>query len=427
MPETSPSTRPDWRRSLTRGEHLHRDESGVISLLAVFVILGCTWLLLWVLNSSKQLDSKVRMQNAVDSAGQSGVGILARGMNAVAFANRLESELIAAVAVMQGASGTPAAASPFIAMLLPVFQEILAGQSGQLPPDRPIPAFRTDVVRLIPSLANEVTRTVGRANGLWRGPNAANAPDGPQGPLVVQLWSTTGQPVGAGSEADPYTRTLPLIDPSPVGPDAKFMSDAVDRLRFSRQERERMVRHYLLIWALDLAAGDQAIASLLVAQGESRLRVLLNDLYPDSNLPMVLRSQSPGPLELERDLMFVGVAYRLHSGPTAPLMFRNPNASLALAMAFSQSFLFLPHPRFTCCPWGETRVDPRSGNETFIPFTDGWPTEWDASSQNWQAKLVPATARSISSILRSSPPQGLMSRPNWGPLSPRQMDALTHH
>ena len=187
-----------------------------------------------------------------------------------------------------------------------------------------------------------------------------------------------------------------------------------------------MVRHYLLIWALDLAAGDQAIASLLVAQGESRLRVLLNDLYPDSNLPMVLRSQSPSPLELERDLMFVGVAYRLHSGPTAPLMFRNPNASLALAMAFSQNFLFLPHPRFTCCPWGETRVDPRSGNETFIPYTDGWPKEWDASSQNWQAKLVPATARSISSILSSSPPQGLMNRPNWGPLSPRQIDALTH-
>ena len=78
MPETSPSTRPDWRRSLARGEHLHRDETGVISLLAVFVILGCTWLLLWVLNSSKQLDSKVRMQNAVDAAGQSGVGILAR-------------------------------------------------------------------------------------------------------------------------------------------------------------------------------------------------------------------------------------------------------------------------------------------------------------------------------------------------------------
>ena len=271
---------PQWTRLKVYSDkvrQLHSDESGVISLLTVFIMLGCTWLLLWVLNSAKQLDSKVRLQNAADTAGQSGVGILVRGMNAIAFANQLEADLLAAVAVMQSAPGTPAASSPLVDMLLPVFQEILAGQSGRLPSQRPIPAFRSDIVRRIPSLADEVTRTVSRANGLWRGPSASNAPDGPQGPLFVQLWSTTGRPIGQGSEDDPYSRTLPVLDASPSGPDARFLADPIQELDRARQERERLVRHYLRPWALDVAGGDQVVADLLIHRAQRPLR--LRDKY----------------------------------------------------------------------------------------------------------------------------------------------------
>lgn len=435
MPHRSRSTFPQgpvlprWSRfktCSTKVRQLHSDESGVISLLTVFIMLGCTWLLLWVLNSAKQLDSKVRMQNAADTAGQSGVGILARGMNAIAFANQLEADLLAAVAVMQATQGTPAASSPLVSLLLPVFQEILAGQSGQLPSQRPIPAFRSDIVRRIPSLADEVSRNIGRANGLWSGPIAASTPDGPQGPLFVQLWSTTGLPIGPGSEDDPYSRTLPVLDASPGGPDARFLFDGAQELNRARREREHLVRHYLFPWALDVAGGNQAAARLLIGRAQRPLQLLLDGLYRDSNLPLVLRSPSAGRSEQERDLMYVSVAYRLHPRPTAAKMFRNPNASHAPAMAFGQVQLFLPRQRFVCCPWTETHIDPRTGEPHTVVFTDGWPGEWSASTQNWQAKLVPATAPAMSAILSSRLPNGNLNQPGWGPLTPRQLDELTH-
>lgn len=416
-----------WQDRFNRLRRLHRDETGVISLLAVFILLGCTWLLLWLLNSAKQLDAKARMQNAVDAAGQSGTAILARGMNAVAFANQLEADLLAAVAVMQATRETPAASSPLVGMLLPVFQEILAGRSGQTPVDRPIPAFRADVVRQIPALADQVTRQVGRFNGFWNGPTATSNPDGPQGPLLVQLWTTGGQAVGYASEDDPLHRTLPLIDPSPGGADAIYLTDRTQRLEFARETRVRLVRHYTLLWALDIAGGNQTLAGQLTAAAEVQLGQLLDQTYRESNLPMILRSTPPGVDDLELDTMFVAVAYRLHTRPTAPLMFQNPNAALAPAMAFSQNALFLPRPRFTCCPWGEVRTHPVTGEAHFVSFTDGWPDEWSANSQNWQTKLVPATSRSISAILASSPPQSNLNRPQWGMLSPRELDVLTHH
>ncbi len=427
MTNLTPADPSFWRTTASRIRSLHRDESGVISLLTVFVMLGCTWMLLWLLNSARQLDSKVQMQNAVDAAGQSGVGVLARGMNAVAFANRLEADLLAAVAVMRAAESTPAASSPLLRTLRPVFEEILAGQSGQLPADRPIPAFRRSVVRQIPALADEVTRNIGRANGLWRGANSANAPDGPQGPLLVQLWTTTGDAIGHSSEDDPRTRTLPLIDPSPLGTDAAYLTDPAGLLRLARQERARMVQHDVPLWARDLAAGDQALASLLIARSQRHLRELLDSLYANSNLPLMLRSTSRDRGELERDLMFVSVAYRRHVQPTAPIMFRNPNAALAPAMTFAQVHLFLPRHRYTCCPWGEVRINPRTGEEYFISYFDGWPQEWNANTQNWQAKLVPATARSLGSILASGVPGTNLNPPAWGQLTPRQLDELTHH
>ena len=415
-----------WFALSFRLARLHSDESGVISLLTVFVMLGCTWLLLSMLNSAQQLDSKIRLQNAADSAGQSGVGVLARGMNAIAFANQLEADLLAGVAVMRGTQGTALANSPLVQMVLPVFEQILSGQSGQLPPDRPIPAFRRDIVQEFPGLADEVTRDVARANGQWRGPNAANNPDGPQGPLLVQLWTTAGQAIGSGWEDDPRTRTLPVIDPSPLGQDAIYLADPADALRRGRRERGQLVNQYLHPWALDLAGGDQTLANQLVARAQRPLRLLLDTEYPDSNLPLILRSPSPGRRELEQDLMFVAVSYRLHPGSAASIMFRNPNARQAPAMAFAQVHLFLPRHRFTCCPWGEWHFDPQTGEPYFMSYFDGWPGEWSASTQNWQAKLAPATAEGLSAILTSRVPNTNLMPPGWGQLTPRQMDELTH-
>ena len=415
---------------------LHTDESGVISLLTVFVMLGCTWLLLLLLNTARQLDSKVRLQNAADTAGQSGVGVLARGLNAIAYANHLEADLLAGVAIFRAAQGTPLANSPLVQVVQPLFEQILQGTAGQQPADRPIPAFRRDLVQQIPSLADEVTRNVARANGLWRGPNAANNPDGPQGPLLVQLWTTSGRPINSGWEDDPRTRTLPVIDASPRGVDAAYLADPPGELARARTERLRLVNHYLNLWAMDLAGGDRVLANQLIARARRRstrrtppgsLEVLLEGLYADTNLPLVLRhSTRPNNGELERDLMFVAVSYRLHPGSSASVMFRNPNAVQAPAMAFAQMHLFLPKHRYTCCPWGEWHTDLLTGNQYFISYFDGWPGEWSASTQNWQAKLAPATADAISTILSSRVPNSNLNQPGWGLLTPRQMDALTH-
>ena len=411
---------------LSQVRRLHSDESGVISLLTVFVMLGCTWLLLLMLNSAQQLDSKVRMQNAADAAGQSGVGVLARGMNAIAFANQLEADLLAGVAVMRGTQGTTLANSPLVQLVLPLFEQILQGPAGQLPPDRPIPAFRRDLVQQIPVLADEVTRNVARANGLWRGPNAANNPDGPQGPLLVQLWTTSARPIGSGAEADPYTRTLPVLDASTRGPDAAYLIDAAAELVRARRERSQLVNHYLYPWALDLAQGNRVLANQLVARAQRPLRLLLDGQYADSNLPLVLRSPSSERGAVERDLMFVAVSYRLHPGSSASRMFRNPNALQAPAMAFAQVHLFLPRHRYVCCPWGEWHTDPQTGDPYFISYYDGWPGEWNAHTQNWQAKLAPANADAISTILSSRVPNSNLNPPGWGQLTPRQVDALTH-
>jgi hypothetical protein len=424
-------TRKACSAEITR---LHSDESGVISLLTVFVMLGCTWLLLLLLNSARHLDSKVRLQNAADAAGQSGVGVLARGMNAIAFANHLEADLLAGVAIFREAQGTPLASSPLVQLVLPFFEQILQGQAGQLPPDRPIPAFRRDIVEQIPLLADQVTRNVARANGLWRGPSIPNNPDGPQG-LLVQLWTTSGRAVNSGGEDDPRTRTLPVIDASPSGLDTAYLVDPAAELVRARSERARLVAHYLRPWALDLAGGDQVLANQLIARAQRRgtprtppgsLHILLDGLYADTNLPLVLRSPSPSGGELERDLMFVAVSYRLHPGSSASRMFRNPNALQAPAMAFAQVHLFLPRHRYTCCPWGEWHYDPRTDTSYFISYFDGWPGEWSASTQNWQAKLTPATADSISSILSSRVPNSNLNPPHWGALTPRQVDVLTH-
>lgn len=411
-------------------QRLHGDQTGVISLLSVFVMLGCTSLLLWVFNSAKQLDSKVRMQNAVDATGQSGAGILARGMNAIAFANHLEADLLAAVIVMRAAESTPASGSPLVQTLQPAFELILAGEVGQPPVQRPISAFRMDIVRETPWLANEAVKTIGLANGRWRGGGANENPDGPQGVLTVQLWSGQGFPVGYVAEDNPWTRTLPVIDPGPMGFDASTLPGGADGdalLNQARSQRERWVRHYMSIWAHDVALGDDQLAQLILTRAEVQLVAILNELYRDTNLPLMLRSSTTSRTDLERDFMFVAVASRRHPPLTASRMFHNPLSQLAPAMTVAQVHLFLPRARYVCCPWGEWHLDERTGLEFFVSQTDGWPGDWTASTQNWQAKLVPVTIPAVSQILSSSAPDPSWGSSNWGRLTPRQLDELFHH
>src|SRR5262245_29828876 len=80
---------------------MHRDQRGAISVLSVFAIFMFTILLVLIVNVGRQIDDKLRMQNAADAVAYSGATVIARGMNAIAFSNHLECETFALVAYMR--------------------------------------------------------------------------------------------------------------------------------------------------------------------------------------------------------------------------------------------------------------------------------------------------------------------------------------
>ena len=61
----------------------------------MFAVLALTMLLGMVMNVGRQVDGKIRMQNAADAAAYSGGVALARGMNALAFTNHLLCDVFA--------------------------------------------------------------------------------------------------------------------------------------------------------------------------------------------------------------------------------------------------------------------------------------------------------------------------------------------
>ena len=80
---------------------IHRDQRGAIAPLSVFAIFMFTILLVQIVNVGRQIDDKLRMQNAADASAYSGATVLARGMNALAFSNHMLCETFALVAYMR--------------------------------------------------------------------------------------------------------------------------------------------------------------------------------------------------------------------------------------------------------------------------------------------------------------------------------------
>src|SRR5690349_14185596 len=114
-------------RSLPRiVRHVRHNEEGVITLLSVFVLLGLTMILLGMINVARQIDAKVRRQNAADAGTRSAAGVVARGMNAVAFANHLEADVFAIAAFLYGLEGSDTPWTAQYAPLRPLFDQMLA-------------------------------------------------------------------------------------------------------------------------------------------------------------------------------------------------------------------------------------------------------------------------------------------------------------
>jgi hypothetical protein len=408
---------------------LHDDQRGSISLATVFALLLLTILLGMVINAGRQVDNKVKLQNAADAATYSGGVVLARGMNTLAFSNHLLCETFAMTAIMReardrhadplvpeilaawnrigpvyGGSNFPKfeALSPAIPQKTPLEQEMVRAYSDWmyasselvLPVleallDRqyePIPSFQRDVAAATPAMAQMAAARIAEAHTGRPGPSDAG-----RGPISGVLWRTIVDPVGGDGEL--ARTTLPVVDPQV---DWTIMDAA-------RSSRDAMARHYLRRWnsvlmrRFDTEGKMSQFGALWRGFTCGQLEQLLAE-HEFDNLPMVIREQPPGigngrNLWLDQDYMFVGVTYRRKMPAIMPRVFTDSLA--ADNQAFAQGTLFLPRGRIV---WW------RYGRDGLIhPVRQGVPRHWDLWNQNWSFQLVPSTSASIAAILGQPP------------------------
>jgi hypothetical protein len=357
---------------------LHSDQSGSISIASVFAVLLLAFLLGMVVNSSLQVDQKVKMQNAADAAGRSGAMVLGRSMNTLAFTNHLLCDTFALTAFMRTARdrqpqemtpeildnweriGPALADSEFAKfadlgdaigdkvrhereivrtfsdwaaagseLMLPVLDQILAEQR--------ITEFQRAVVRTAPQTAQAATDEVARRHGrAWPRPVRLHA----------CLWRTDGTAVAASDES--LSRLLPVVDPM-TDAIAQWQQYAAD----ARLQRFELAHRYLREWnqvSLPLFDGyvkmSQFGALWRIFTG-GHLQKLLEEDYPDTNLPFQILTRPEEIVDLndhlEHHYMVVGVVYGPKMSDRIPGIFRNPVAPDS--MAYAQAMVFVPRRR----------------------------------------------------------------------------------
>lgn len=414
---------------------LHADERGTISLISVFTLLLLTVLMGMVINVGRQVDNKVKLQNAADASTYSGGVVLARGMNTLAFSNRLLCDVFAMTAFLREGSQrnaesltpeilatwqkiSPELASsgfsnsdrqpilnappnllaftevgPAISDKLPLEQEMVRTYSDwmqavslrllptfeQILAQRMIPQFQNDVMNAIPLMAQLATDEIAKTHG----PVAARRATSPEVPSAV-LWRAIVDPVAGMADAqsmiDPYQRTLPVVDPVN---DYLPASDQMRYQQISRQQRQQVATQYLRDWNdrgmqyFDQYAKMSQFGRLWRGFTCGQLKKLLEEEYPDSNLPFVIRytpaDVGRDQMWLDRDYMFIGVAYRPQIAPAMGKVFQTRLESDA--QAYAQGFL--------CA--GDGGVN------------------WDLMAQSWNFRLVPAMHESVGPILQTQP------------------------
>ncbi|MFO0868782.1 MAG: pilus assembly protein TadG-related protein [Pirellulales bacterium] len=363
---------------------LHGDQRGSISIASVFALLLLVMLLGLVMNSSREVDRKVRLQNAADSLTWSSGLVMARSMNTLAFTNHLLADTFALTAFMREARDQNAASytqeildnweriGPFLAtseyppfarlgqaiqqkvpgeramvqsfsewaaaaseMILPVLEEILATEA--------IPQYQRALAAATPGLVQQTAAEIARRHGqAW--PRTAQ--------LYGVVWRTMVDPVAGMSETN--RRSLPAVDPSPYTSDSGGSpSLQADYFRASVDQRRNLANRYLADWnnesllAFDRFGKMSQFANLWRIFTCGYLRQLLEVEYPDRNLLFQIRSraESPGSQNdyLEGEFMFVGVIYEHQPASLVPGVFRNPAAFDR--QAFAQVELFVPRRR----------------------------------------------------------------------------------
>jgi len=480
-----------WERVGSFGSRLHGDEGGSLSIVSVFALIMLVLLLGMVMNSARQVDQKVKLQNAADSATYAGGVVLSRNMNTLAFTNHLLSDVFALTAYFREArdrsseSLTPEILNnwervapafqgsefpPFdqlgyaleekvpgerdmvftfsewsyaaAEMMLPVFEEILE--------QRMIPEFQRALTDATPVLAQYAADEVARRHGqAW--PVSTE--------LRAVMWRTNVDPVGGISEIT--RRTLPVVDP------VMDITLAQDRyMRTARDQRDKLAHRYLRDWNNDSLQAFDEIG--MMSQFSNLWRIftcgqlarLLEEEYPTTNLPFQIRDERNNISDvnghLEGDFMFVGVVYRQQLSSLVPGVFRIPIGTDT--QAYSQIMMFVPRRRLIKVYPGSgssggtlggvpgegiprpvppaPTISPPSGsggpNSWSIGYQPGgwYPHDWNLINQNWTMQLVPATTSVLPAIL-STPPDinGVtgFDTPDLLSLSEEDLRWLSHH
>lgn len=445
---------------------LHRDERGTLSIVSVFALVLLVFLLGMVVNAARQVDHKVKLQNAADSATYAGGIVVTRSMNTLAFTNHLISDVFALTAFMREArdrtaeSLTPAildnwerVAPGFIGSEFPPFDQLgyaiqekvprerelvlaygnwaYAGSELMLPvletilAEELIPNFQRALTVATPVLTQYAVDEMARRHGqAW--PR--------QSVLHGVLWRTVVDPVGGESEVE--RRTLPVVDPllNGVPWNETYFLDAV-------RQRHDLARRYLNDWnnesmeVFDRYGKMSQYSNLWRIFTCGQLEHLLNIEYPQSNLPYQIRTKlqdiTDSTQHLELDFTFVGVVYRETLSDKIPRVFRNPIAFDS--QAYAEIRMFVPRRRlirvrpgtseagtspiggipgtptsFQSRPQPTDQTEPPDPDEDDLRITVrqsvGWnPEHWDLLNQHWGMQLVPATSPSILGILSKQP------------------------
>lgn len=339
-------------------------------------------------------------------------------------------------------------------LLLPPLQTILgipevpgavpsAQDQQQIAMSHLIPVFQRAVVLAIPTAASEISREIAKRNTPGRVAQSTQC----------VLWTTRTMPVLGFNQRDPYQRFLPGLDPSNEGPDVAYLNygEVGVYQGDAKQRRNGLAHHYLAEWNRDrgydlgpferenrseggrVSAKMSNFIHLWRGFTKAKLDELLNNEYPTTNLPHMLRRQSPGVTQqqyLEGEFTFDGAVYRRQRRATMPGMYRVPIRGDAFA--FSRVSVYLPTPRFLTsggcsrflCPsidfWGTVSCG---------VCYDNWPTEWSLFDQHWAAKMIPTSAESTIALIQTNPQQAApgVTLPNVNSIQLQDLKAINFH
>jgi hypothetical protein len=433
---------------------LHSDERGSISFATVFAMLLLTMLLGMVINVGRQVDNKVKLQNAADATTYSGGVVLARGMNTLAFTNHMLCEVMALTAFFREARDRHA--EPLVPEILAAWDEIgpILADSGfekfdrlgrAIPQKTPleqrmvttysewmaassevclpvceailneemIPVFQREVVLATPEMAQAAAAEIADRHTGNPSPR-----DQLRGRVTGVFWRTIVDPVGGASEG--LQGTLPAVDPVA---DPSYQSTV-------RSRRDQLARHYLNQWnnvmlrPFDTQAKMSQFGSLWRGFTCGQLNEVTNE-NAARNFPHAIRRDSlaNGQPSLEENYIFVGVVYRKKLEAAAASVFSD---SLAMDnQAFAQGMLFCPRRRLVAYVLDNDGIEHALYNNA--------PAHWDLWNQNWNFQLVPAQSASIAAILSAQPQTpyssgiAALGLPNLGAVSPDDVRRLTTH